>query len=39
VVNLAEVPEQQRLKGELLEKVQAFQKATKDPWFRRWAYE
>jgi hypothetical protein len=38
-VNLAEVPEQQRLKGELLEKVQAFQKATKDPWFRRWSYE
>ena len=39
VVNLAEVPEQQRLKGELLEKVQSFQKATKDPWFRRWSYE
>jgi N-sulfoglucosamine sulfohydrolase len=39
VVNLAEVPEQQRLKGELLEKVQSFQKATQDPWFRTWSNE
>ena len=39
VVNLADAPAQQALKRELIEKLKAFQAATKDPWFHKWAYE
>jgi N-sulfoglucosamine sulfohydrolase len=39
VVNLADKPEHQTLKAELIEKVKAFQTATKDPWVRKWTYE
>jgi N-sulfoglucosamine sulfohydrolase len=39
VVNLADDPSYQKLKAELLEKLKAFQAATKDPWLRKWSYE
>ncbi len=39
VVNLADAPAQQKLKAELIEKLKAFQTATKDPWVRKWSYE
>ena len=39
VVNLAEKPEHQKLKTGLIEKLKAFQTATKDPWVRKWTYE
>jgi N-sulfoglucosamine sulfohydrolase len=39
VVNLADAPAQQALKRELIEKLKAFQAATKDPWFHKWTYE
>ena len=38
-VNLAEKPEHQKLKAELIEKVKTFQSVTKDPWVRKWSYE
>jgi len=39
VANLADDPRQQILKAELLAKLQAFQVRTRDPWFRKWAFE
>ncbi|HUR59175.1 MAG TPA: sulfatase/phosphatase domain-containing protein, partial [Opitutaceae bacterium] len=39
VENLADEPAQQKLKAELIEKLKAFQSATKDPWLRKWSYE
>lgn len=39
VFNLADEPAQQKLKAELIEKLKAFQAATKDPWLRKWDYE
>ena len=39
VTNLAHAPAHQKLKDELLEKLKAFQAATKDPWFRKWSHE
>jgi N-sulfoglucosamine sulfohydrolase len=39
VVNLAERPEHRQRKAELIEKLKAFQTATKDPWVRKWSYE
>ncbi len=39
VSNLADDPAQQKLKAELIEKLKAFQTATKDPWVRKWNYE
>lgn len=38
-VNLADQPEQQALKRELIEKLKDFQTATKDPWIHKWVYE
>jgi N-sulfoglucosamine sulfohydrolase len=39
VVNLADQPEHRKLQAELIEKLKAFQTATKDPWVRKWEYE
>jgi N-sulfoglucosamine sulfohydrolase len=39
VINLADRPEHQKLKSDLIEKLKAFQTATKDPWVRKWNYE
>jgi N-sulfoglucosamine sulfohydrolase len=39
VVNLADDPAHRRLQAELLEKLKAFQAATRDPWFRKWSHE
>jgi N-sulfoglucosamine sulfohydrolase len=39
VVNLADKPEHQALKTELIGKLKAFQASTKDPWLRKWSYE
>jgi N-sulfoglucosamine sulfohydrolase len=39
VINLADDPAQQTLKATLIEKLKAFQTATKDPWVRKWDYE
>jgi N-sulfoglucosamine sulfohydrolase len=39
VENLADVPAHRRLRDELIEKLKAFQTATKDPWVRKWSYE
>jgi N-sulfoglucosamine sulfohydrolase len=39
VVNLADQREHQKLKAEMIEKLKAFQTATKDPWVRKWSYE
>jgi N-sulfoglucosamine sulfohydrolase len=39
VVNLADEPAHQRTKAELIEKLKAFQTATKDPWNYKWAYQ
>lgn len=39
VINLADDPTQQKLKADLIEKLKAFQVATKDPWQRKWHYE
>ena len=38
-VNLADKPEHRKLQAELIEKLKAFQTATKDPWVRKWSYE
>ena len=39
VVNLADQAGQQAVKRELIEKLKAFQAATKDPWNHKWVYE
>jgi len=39
VVNLADDPARRRLQAELLEKLKAFQAATRDPWYRKWSHE
>jgi N-sulfoglucosamine sulfohydrolase len=39
IVNLAEDPAQQKIKAGLIDKLKAFQAASKDPWFRKWSYE
>lgn len=39
LVNLADDPASQKLKAELVEKLKAFQAATRDPWVRKWSYE
>ena len=39
VVNLADQPEHRQRQAELVEKLKAFQTATKDPWLRKWSYE
>lgn len=39
VVNLIDHPEHQELAAELKEKLQKFQKETKDPWEVKWRYE
>jgi N-sulfoglucosamine sulfohydrolase len=39
VVNLADVAAHRRLRDELIEKLKAFQAATRDPWVRKWSYE
>lgn len=39
VVNLADAPEHRQRKAEMIEKLKAFQIATKDPWMRKWDYE
>lgn len=39
VTNLADAPEQQAVKRALVEKLKAFQAATKDPWIHKWTYE
>lgn len=37
--NLADDPAHQALKHELIEKLKAFQTATRDPWLHKWNYE
>lgn len=37
--NLADDPAHQKLKGELIAKLKAFQTATRDPWVNKWMYE
>jgi N-sulfoglucosamine sulfohydrolase len=37
--NLAEVPEMQQELKELISQLQAFQKATGDPWILKWEHE
>lgn len=39
VVNLAEDPASQGVKAALLERLRAWQTATKDPWSSKWLYE
>src|SRR5688572_14527576 len=39
VINFVDKPDHKKLKAELIEKVKAFQTATKDPWVRKWSYE
>ena len=39
VINLADKPEHRKLQAELIEKLKAFQTATRDPWVRKWSYE
>ena len=39
VENLADDPAHAKLKEQLLEKLKAFQAATKDPFLRKWSYE
>lgn len=39
VVNLADQPQHRKLQAELIEKLKAFQTATKDPWVKKWSYE
>ncbi|AWB64927.1 heparan N-sulfatase [Saccharobesus litoralis] len=37
--NLADDADYQKIKFELIQKLQAFQKSTKDPWVYKWDYE
>lgn len=39
VVNLADVPDLQAVKNELIGRIQEFQQQTKDPWYHKWVYE
>jgi N-sulfoglucosamine sulfohydrolase len=39
VRNLADDPQLQRLRAELIEKLKTFQRTTRDPWVRKWEYE
>lgn len=39
VVNLADAPDYQAIKKELIEKLKYFQTKTKDPWVSKWNYE
>lgn len=39
VVNLADDAAHRLLQADLLEKLKAFQAATRDPWFRKWSHE
>jgi N-sulfoglucosamine sulfohydrolase len=39
VVNLADQPQHRQLQAQLVQKVKAFQAATKDPWLKKWTYE
>jgi N-sulfoglucosamine sulfohydrolase len=39
VHNLADDPDRQELKAELIEKLKAYQTVTQDPWLHKWTYE
>ncbi|MBI5692051.1 MAG: sulfatase [Verrucomicrobia bacterium] len=39
VVNLADAPDRQGVKRDLVEKLKAFQVASRDPWMHKWSYE
>jgi N-sulfoglucosamine sulfohydrolase len=39
LINLAEAPDHRKLQAGLIEKLQAFQTATSDPWHHKWDYE
>jgi N-sulfoglucosamine sulfohydrolase len=39
VVNLADELSHRQTKAELIDKVKAFQTATKDPWLHKWSYQ